>query len=120
MRVLLVDDEELVRRSTERVLRRLGHGVVAVAQGEEALRQYREQRPDVVMLDLEMPGLSGKETLAKLLALDPTAAVVMVTGYGSPERQEEFCALGARQVVAKPWSIASLLATLAQAVEPAE
>jgi len=120
MRVLLVDDEELVRRSTERVLRREGYEVVPVADGQEALRQYREDRPDVVMLDFEMPGLSGQETLSELLALDPAAAIIMVTGHGTPSQQRELCALGARQVVVKPWKVAGLLNALAQAVEPAE
>lgn len=120
MRVLVVDDEELVRRSTERVLRREGHEVVAVADGQQALRQYREDRPDVVMLDLEMPGWSGQETLTELLAVDPAAAIIMVTGYGTPRQQRELCALGARQVVIKPWNVAALLGALAQAVEPIE
>ena len=109
MRVLLVDDEDLVRRSTARVLHYKGHDVVDAPDGRQALRLYSEQRPDIVMLDLDMPGLSGKETLLALLELDSDAVVIMITGDSDPEQARSLCELGAQSLLGKPWTIAELM-----------
>jgi len=116
LRVLLVDDEHLVRRSTARVLSRRGHDVVTTDGGEEALREYLEQRPDIVMLDVDMPKWSGKVTLEALLKLDPNAAVIMVTGHDDPGQERSLRELGARGVVHKPWDLDTLTKAMELAI----
>jgi two-component system nitrate/nitrite response regulator NarL len=80
MRVLLVDDHSLVRRGIGELLQSRGVQVVAsVSSGEEGVRRARELFPEIILLDIKMPGLSGIETIEKLRASGVTAPVVMLT-----------------------------------------
>ena len=80
MRVLLIDDHALVRKGLEELLRSRGLEISAsVGGGEEGVRQALAHRPDVILLDVKMPGMSGIETLEKLRASGVTAPVVMLT-----------------------------------------
>ncbi|HEY8430343.1 MAG TPA: response regulator [Sandaracinaceae bacterium] len=102
-RVLIVDDEELVRRSLGRLVRAAGYEVLFAADGAQALRVYAaDRRPDVVLLDLDMPNLSGAETLARLKRMDPGARVVLVSGYYDENRKRHLLARGALDFIAKP------------------
>jgi PAS domain S-box-containing protein len=79
--VLVVDDDELIRRSSQDMLDHLGHDVVTASSGEEALALLEEGlRPDVVLLDVNMPGLGGAETLPPLRVLCPRTPVLLATG----------------------------------------
>jgi CheY-like chemotaxis protein len=81
LRVLLVDDDELIQRSTLAILEALGHRVTAVLNGEAALAHLEAgYQPDVVILDMNMPGLGGAGTLPRLRALNPTVPVLLATG----------------------------------------
>ena len=81
LEVLLVDDDEVPRSATHAVLASLGHGVTAVPSGEEALARVEAGlRPDVVILDMNMPGLGGGGTLPRLRVLCPTVPVLLATG----------------------------------------
>jgi signal transduction histidine kinase/CheY-like chemotaxis protein len=103
-RVLVVDDDDLVRRSLARLLRGVGHEVVYATDGLEAVEVYTraEPRPRVVLLDLDMPRLSGAETLARLRELDPDVRVVLVSGYYDDARKREMLDAGAADFLAKP------------------
>lgn len=80
MRVLLVDDHSLVRRGIGELLQSRGVQVVAsVSSGEEGVRRARELFPEIILLDIKMPGLSGIETIQRLRASGVTAPVVMLT-----------------------------------------
>ncbi len=82
LRVLLVDDDDLIRASVPSMMEGLGHAVEAVASGAEALQRLERREPfDVVILDMNMPGLSGLETLAGLRLLDPDLPVVISSGF---------------------------------------
>ncbi|MGA2081544.1 MAG: ATP-binding protein [Holophaga sp.] len=82
LRVLLVDDDELIRESVAALLAALGHEVRMAEGGREALDLVRDGLPvDLVVLDMNMPGLSGTQTLQRLLALRPGQAVLMASGY---------------------------------------
>ena len=84
--ILLVDDEEVVRRSTARLLRQAGHEVLEAPGGNEATQIFRtaERRPDLVILDLDMPVLTGEETQERLLELDPAVRILFVSGHDEP------------------------------------
>ena len=81
LQVLLIDDDELIQSSMRDLLETLGHRVTATLSGEEALGQLESgYRPDVVLLDMNMPGLGGSGTLPRLRALCPTLPVLLATG----------------------------------------
>jgi CheY-like chemotaxis protein len=80
-RILLVDDDELIRMSVGPMLTALGHEVHTAESGQEALERVQDLDPDLVILDMNMPGLNGTQTLARLLTVRPHQRVVMATGY---------------------------------------
>jgi PAS domain S-box-containing protein len=87
--ILLVDDDEFIRMSMEQVLSTMGHAVLLAASGEEALGLLEGgQRPDLVMLDMNMPGLGGAGTLPRLRGILPSVPVLIVTGKADQAAQE--------------------------------
>lgn len=100
--ILIVDDEEIVRRSHLRSLAGTGCRAEAAADGDEAL-QVMERHPfDVVLLDLRMPGLDGMDVLKILKARWPNSEVIVITGFPSIESAKEAVRLGAQNYIAKP------------------
>lgn len=85
--ILLVEDEENVRRVTGRLLERLGFSVLLASSAEEALALYEGQgaRPDLVLTDVVMPGLTGIEMAERIRAMDPSLPIVFTSGYTSRE-----------------------------------
>ena len=83
IKLLLVDDEEDFRHATHKTMERRGFSVTEAAGGAEALVLIRKERPDIVVLDLKMPGLSGIETLQEIREIDETIPVIILTGHGS-------------------------------------
>jgi DNA-binding NtrC family response regulator len=112
LKVLYVDDEEdFVRTMAERrEMRDLG-GDVALS-GEAALAMFAEEVPDVMVLDLRMPGLDGLEVLRRVKAGYPQVAVIVMTGRGSDQDEEEATRLGAFAYLAKPVDITVLMETI--------
>ena len=102
IKVLLVDDEEeFVRTLSERIqLRDIGSKVVL--DGEKAVESLEEEIPDVMVLDLKMPGMNGIEVLKKVKEAYPQVKVVMLTGHGSEKDEEEARKLGAFDYLQKP------------------
>jgi two-component system cell cycle sensor histidine kinase/response regulator CckA len=110
--VLLVEDEDGVRRSASRLLARHGLRVVEARDGAEALLRFAERPVDVVLTDLVMPGMSGPELAAKLQRGAPALPVVFMTGYSDHRSAWDADAL----VLAKPFTEATLLAKIAEAL----
>lgn len=111
-RVLVVDDEREFCEVLVEYLRGKGFDAVGVAGGEEALRRLPEFGPQVVLLDINMPGLSGAETLKRIKALPQETCVVMVSGQEDVTMARRTLALGAADYVAKPVDFAYLDAVL--------
>lgn len=82
LKLLLIDDEEDFRRATSKILTRRGFTVSEAASGEDGLVAIKQDRPDVLLLDLKMPGLSGIETLQRIREKDKTLPVIILTGHG--------------------------------------
>jgi DNA-binding NtrC family response regulator len=101
-RVLVVDDEEVVRRSHLRVLSSVQCDVEAVCDGEQALSAMEAKRYDLVLLDLRMPGVDGMTVLRTMKARWPDIEVIVITGYPSFETAKEAVRLGAFDYLAKP------------------
>jgi DNA-binding NtrC family response regulator len=100
--VLIVDDEEVVRRSYERVLGGAHCKAEAVLDGEQALRAMAERPFDVVLLDLRLPGADGMSVLKAIKDKWPESEVVVITGYPTIETAKEAVRLGAFDYLAKP------------------
>lgn len=105
MRVLLVDDNALTRFTIKSLLDKLGHEVVAEAEdGAAAVKFFSELKPDVVFLDLILPGKSGVEILEDLRAVDPAARVVVVTAVEQDEIDRRLTDKGVAAILRKPFS----------------
>lgn len=102
IRVLVVDDEEVIRLSYRRVLSGDGFCVMTVVDGREALELIEDKKFDVVLLDLRMPGMDGLQVLKAIKERSPESEVVIVTGYPSIDSAKEAVRLGAYDYLAKP------------------
>ncbi len=112
IRVLIVDDEAAIRRALRPSLVELGFQVHEASRGEEALQLLHSTPVDVVLLDINMPGIGGIETLRRIRALAPRLPVLMVTVRDGEEEKVEALELGADDYVTKPFSIRELIARI--------
>ncbi len=119
-RVLLVDDDNLVRKVTRRMLARLGFEVEEVAAGREARARLANATAPVraVVLDWTMPDLDGPETVRRLRAVDATVPILMCSGYGPEALGEALTAAGCQGFLRKPFSLDGLRAALRKLLEP--
>jgi DNA-binding NtrC family response regulator len=114
--VLLVEDDAEMRLFLEEELREAGYEVRSAADGLEGLKRLGEQRVDVIVTDLMMPGLKGRELLTQVRATEPGIPVVIITAFGSIESAVDAMRAGAFHYVAKPFKIEQLLTALESAV----
>ncbi len=115
--VLIVDDDDQLRKSFTKLLRAEGYDVQHAASGEEGLQMARTVLPDVVVLDVRLPGMSGLETFRAIHAFDPKLPVIIMTAFSTTETAIEATKLGAFDYVLKPFDIPDMLKTLQQALE---
>jgi len=112
----IIDDEPVIRDVLTQLLTSEGYEVELSSSGGEALEKFPSQSFDVVLLDLLMPGLDGLEVLRRIKRLDPLAAVIIITAYGSVESAIEAMKIGALDYVQKPFKHDDLLLALEKAV----
>jgi two-component system nitrogen regulation response regulator NtrX len=117
VKILVVDDEESIRRTLSAVLRDEGYPVLLAKDGAEALTSAAEERPDLVLLDIAMPGRSGIEVLESLKEEWPGLPVVIMSGHGTIETAVKATKLGAYDFIEKPLSIEKLLLAIRNAME---
>jgi CheY-like chemotaxis protein len=103
-KVLVVDDDPVVRKSFDRVLTGKGYAVITAENGEEALHKLTEEKYDVVYTDIRMPGMSGLDVAEQLKAKQPWTPVVIITGYGTEEAEARAKAAGVSSFLHKPLS----------------
>ena len=115
--LLLVDDDAVFRQVTAGELRRLGFEVTTAASGADAVRKASEAEPDVVLLDLRLPDMSGLEVLKTLREASPASEVVMLTGHGSIDTAIESIRAGAFDYVVKPCPLGELEVRVHRAIE---
>jgi nitrogen regulation protein NR(I) len=102
--ILIVDDDKSIRYSLKRMLEG-PYAIVAAQNGEEALERVREGSPDLVIMDIKMPGKTGIEVLREIKLHDPKALVILMTAYGTTETAIEAMKYGAFDYIIKPFSI---------------
>ena len=117
VRVLVVDDEAAIRRSLSGILADEGYDAALAEDGEKALAAVRERAPDVVLLDIAMPGRDGIAVLEELRRSHPALPVVMMSGHGTIETAVRATQLGAFDFIEKPLSLGKLLLAVRNALE---
>ena len=115
--ILIADDEDLTLRTVSRGLREEGFELFTVHSGEDALKLFAEEKPDLTLLDIVLPGIDGVETLRRIKESNPAAIVVMMSAYQMVERAVEAMKLGAFDYLVKPFHLSDLIATVNRAVE---
>ena len=116
-RVLVVDDALLMRKVVSDVIVAGGHEVIGEASnGHEAVARFMELRPDLTTLDIAMPEKDGLTALREIIALDPSARVVMCSALGQESKVLEAMKAGAKYFVVKPFEESRLIAALNKAI----
>jgi DNA-binding response OmpR family regulator len=116
-RILVVDDEKNVRFTVTHALRSDGYEVDAAASGTEGLDRTSQERYDLILVDLRMPGMTGIDMLRELRRRDPEMPAVIITAYGVPQQLVEAAELGAIDCIRKPFSIQTIRAVVRDVLE---
>jgi len=110
--ILVVDDEEQIRALFEETLGELGHKVVAVGDGSEALELAKQRDFDLMFVDLKMPGMDGAEFIRQLKLVKPKAIVTIITGYPGSDIMRRALAQGPFGFMSKPFSDSDIVAAV--------
>ena len=104
-KVLVIDDEPSIRNLLDTLLSRKGYDVVLAESGRKGLELFRRERPDVIVLDLKMPEMDGITVLKQIRLVDPKLPVIILTGAGTPETEQQVRAMGVTEYVEKEFSL---------------
>jgi len=115
--ILIVDDEPAIQGTLRAVLEDEGYRVTTAGGGEAAVRAITDEAPDLVFLDIWMPGMDGLETLAELKRVRPETTVIMISGHGTIETAVKATHLGAYDFIEKPMSLEKTLVSVTRALE---
>jgi signal transduction histidine kinase len=102
--ILVVDDDESIRDSCTQILTKDGYQAETAKDGSSGLKQIKEKKPDLVLIDLKMPGINGIEVLEKTREIDPNIIAVVITGYATIESAVEAMKIGAYDFLPKPFT----------------
>jgi two-component system nitrogen regulation response regulator NtrX len=116
-RILVADDEAEIRRSVRMILEYEGYDVQEASSGPEALALIEREPPDLVFLDIKMPGLDGLEALQKIRQTNETLPVVIISGHGTVSTAVEATKLGAFDFIEKPLASERILVTIRNALD---
>lgn len=115
--ILVVDDEKDIRTSLSGILEDEGYEVICAASGVEGIECAQQELPDLVLLDIWMPGMDGLETLEKLKLMFPQVTVIMISGHGTIETAVRATKLGAFDFIEKPLSLEKVLISVSNALK---
>ena len=111
-RILIVDDEASIREVLSTFLEDIGYETKAVPDGENAINWLRHEKPDLILLDVRMPGMSGIEVLKNARQLYPDMPVIMISGYADEDQAREALQEGAYDFFLKPFELSVIEARL--------
>jgi nitrogen regulation protein NR(I) len=115
--ILIIDDDDQLRKSFHKLLAEEGYTVLSAASGEEGVEQANSRLPDLVVLDMRLPGMNGLETYGALRQIDSKLPVIIMTAFGTTETAIEATKLGAFDYIFKPFEIPDMLTVIAKALE---
>jgi len=115
--ILIIDDDDQLRKSFHKLLSEEGYRAQSAASGEAGLELIKRQLPDLVIVDVRLPGMSGLKTFEAIHALESKLPVIIMTAYGTTETAIEATKMGAFDYVLKPFEIPDMLAVIKQALE---
>ena len=104
-KILVIDDEQGIRSLLDTLLSRKGHEVILAANGLRGLELFRREHPDAVILDLKMPEMDGVTVLKQIRSTDQKLPVIVLTGTGTPETEQQLYKLGVTEFVQKEFSL---------------
>jgi len=116
-RLLVVDDEPSMREFLEIMLSQEGYQVQTASTGEEGIKAYRAEEPDLVLTDVKMPGMSGLDLIREIHSLDPAAPIIAITAYASADDAVRAVREGAYDYLSKPFQIEDLRIIIRNALE---
>jgi signal transduction histidine kinase len=116
-KLLLIDDEESIRKVLGITLRDVGYEVISASDGERGLELFQQENPQIVLTDIKMPGIDGLEVLKRLKSIDPDTEVIMITGHGEMESAIQSLQLNASDFITKPIHDEVLFISLKRAEE---
>jgi two-component system chemotaxis response regulator CheY len=115
---LIVDDSAFARFHLKRLMDSFDNIIASeAANGNEAISEYKRLRPDIVLMDIVMPGLEGVETVRRICEADPNARVIMISSVSYKEKVQEALAAGARYFIPKPVTTEELRRGIEQVLE---
>jgi len=115
--ILIIDDDDQLRVSFQRLLKEEGYGVDSAPSGETGLNLMKSKTPDLVILDVRLPGMNGLETFRRIHAMEPKLPVIIMTAFGTTETAIEATKMGAFDYILKPFDIPEMLGVIGQALE---
>lgn len=116
-KILVVDDEHLIRWSLTEKLQNEDYEVKSAGTGEDALKEVTEDPPDMILLDIKLPGINGMEVLEKVKHAHPDTIVIMITAHGIIPQTVQALKLGAYNYITKPFDMNELIVTINNAFE---
>jgi CheY-like chemotaxis protein len=116
-RILVIDDEDSVRKILYQMLKAKGYQVVVASSGEEGIERFREESFDLVFTDLGMPKMSGWEVARVLKGIDPKVPVALITGWGVELNKDKMKESGIDLVVSKPFNFDQVVRLVSEAME---
>jgi CheY-like chemotaxis protein len=114
--ILIIDDSNLARASVKRILEPEGYEILAATGGEEGMKMFAKNRPDLILVDLMMPGVSGMDVLEQLKAAGSTTPVIVITADMQEGVNEKCFELGAYAVINKPLLFETLAVKVKEAL----
>ena len=115
--ILIIDDDDQLRKSFERLLTDEGYNVLTAASGESGLDIIKRETPDLVLLDVCLPGMNGLETYREIKPVEPRLPVIIMTAFGTTETAIEATKMGAFDYILKPFDIPDTLNIVKQAIK---
>ncbi len=116
-KILIVDDEKLLRWSLEQNFKKQGYTVITAETGTEGINKYKEELPDLVLLDIHLPDITGMEILEKIKEVNRDAIVILITAYGDVQTAVKAIKAGAYDFVEKPFNMDKLNILVKKALE---
>ena len=115
--ILIIDDDDQLRKSFEKLLIEEGYSVKSAPSGEAGLKLIQTKVPDLVILDMRLPGMNGFDTFQAIHEIEPKLSVIIMTAYGTTETAIEATKMGAFDYILKPFDIPDMLNVIGQAIE---